>query len=285
MAYGGHKGYIFRRKWITRSLKNIIKDQDFFKKGSEYVADKLGYSGNMVQSFKYWLKASGIVDGGYKLTQFGEIIASYDQYVELDGTQWLIQYKLANNPSMMPVLYYINNILPFSEFTKEELSYAAHKYCSKHTVNGVGEETIKKEIDMIIHLYSKMKSNDPEDYEMRGSVFDDLNLINHENRGYCFRSVLGDSVPAEILYFCFMDWLRNKSTNISIDQILHEVGSPVKAFHISNRGNVFEMIEELKKKDYLHFTRTAGLDMVYFNERDPYKELTDYYKTYVVYED
>lgn len=68
-------------------------------------------------------------------------------------------------------------------------------------------------------------------------------------------------------------WITRSLKNIIKDQDFFKKGSEYVA-------NVFEMIEELKKKDYLHFTRTSGLDMVY-----PYKELTDYYKTYAVYED
>lgn len=94
-----HSTFFIREGWIEKAMHEIKTNQtgkSIF--GKEVGVTNLGIGANMVSSLRYWMVACGLFDSKTsELTEFGEILYAYDQYLEDIFSWWMIHLKLLTN--------------------------------------------------------------------------------------------------------------------------------------------------------------------------------------------
>ncbi len=101
MAFARHETFYVRDGWLRKGLKNLDKyGVKFFR--SKEAADVLGMGKNMVNSLRFWLRATGLMGESDQQpkTEFGKLIDKHDPYFEDIGTLWLMHYQLLKNKEL-----------------------------------------------------------------------------------------------------------------------------------------------------------------------------------------
>ena len=99
MKFRAHDTFFIRKGWLSKGMKNIIKNSSVFIDKTENPMDVLGIGANMVKALRYWLPTVGLTQeattGVRKqwFTKFGEAVYQYDKYIEELGTLYLLQYN------------------------------------------------------------------------------------------------------------------------------------------------------------------------------------------------
>ena len=57
MQFGGHQSFHLRDQWLSKGLNYMASVPDHFT-NTEKAMEELGVGKNMVESIKYWLKAT-----------------------------------------------------------------------------------------------------------------------------------------------------------------------------------------------------------------------------------
>lgn len=96
MRFSGHETFICKQFWLK-------KGYDFLVIGNKFSDDnavvELGVGKNMVAAIGFWMKAFGLCNDKWELSEvahyiFGE--EGKDQYLEDIGTIWLLHFFLVN---------------------------------------------------------------------------------------------------------------------------------------------------------------------------------------------
>jgi hypothetical protein len=101
--FAGHETFHCRQQWLYKGLNHFIHTAKYDTTPNDETIIRLGVGANMVKSISHWLKAYSIIDANskeFKMTPEakvifgGTIINGYDQYLEDEGTLWLLHYML-----------------------------------------------------------------------------------------------------------------------------------------------------------------------------------------------
>ncbi|NOQ36001.1 MAG: DUF4007 family protein, partial [Methylococcaceae bacterium] len=161
-AFGRHETFALRYSWLTKGFQEFTKDSTIFS--SDAATVELGVGKNMVNSIKYWLLATKMlerVDKGFKTTELGEAIFSengFDPYLEDEATLWLIHWLLVTNSELATAWYWFFNCYHKPEFTNEEAGFALVDFVKTQLTHKHSERTVKKEIDLILRMYAQSRS-------------------------------------------------------------------------------------------------------------------------------
>ena len=270
MKFRGHETFFIRRNWISKGIKNIIKDPSAFMGGNENPMDVLGIGANMVKSLRYWLQVLGISNENITgkrvqtLTEFGRIIWENDPYLQEDGTLLLLHYKLSSNKDLGTAWYYFFNEFVMNEFTKEELEESLKIYALKNDVK-VSERAVSDDVSCLVNTYStkekgEIKSQDPED-NMKCPLEDLelIKLVDKKEKTYKKNMINPERIDPLIALAIIVDQSNNKKEiKISELQYKNNIG---KIFNL----DIIEILKILRKLEilgYLKMIRTAGLDII-----------------------
>ena len=283
MKIRAHETFNLRKGWLRKGVKNILNDPTLFTNKNINPCNQLGIGTNMVKSLRYWLIATGIteeaIDKGkhiQKLTKLGELINNYDKYFEEDGTQWLIQYKLATNKENATAWYWFFNEFNVQEFDKELFVKELDDYLEAEEFSCSAKMITDEYACLLNTYYSKNKEEDPE--ETNSCPLTSLKLIiKSEGSVYRKNVPARDSIPPLIALAVIV--AENKSNEINISELIDKPNSISKIF-ILDRSTLFYILEALVKMDMITMPRTAGLDVVRFNEVYTFDGLVEkYYKS------
>lgn len=270
MKFRGHETFFIRRNWVSKGIKNIIKDPSVFMGGNENPMDILGVGANMVKSLRYWLQVLGIsyenIAGRrvQTLTEFGKIIWENDPYLQEDGTLLLLHYKLASNKELGTTWYYFFNEFVLNEFTKEELEENLKAYTLKKDVK-VSERAIGDDVSCLINTYfskekGEIKSQDPED-NMKCPLeeLELIKLVDKKEKSYKKNMINIEKIDSLIALAVIVDQSGNKK-EIKISE-LQERNNIGKIFNL-DITEILKIIRKLEMLGYLKMIRTAGLDII-----------------------
>lgn len=283
MKIRAHETFNLRKGWLRKGVKNILNDPTLFTNKNINPCNQLGIGTNMVKSLRYWLIATGIteeaIDKGkhiQKLTKLGELINNYDKYFEEDGTQWLIQYKLATNKENATAWYWFFNEFNVQEFDKELFVKELDDYLEAEEFSCSAKMITDEYACLLNTYYSKNKEEDPE--ETNSCPLTSLKLIiKSEGSVYRKNVPARDSIPPLIALAVIV--AENKSNEINISELIDKPNSISKIFNL-DRSTLFYILEALVKMDMITMPRTAGLDVVRFNEVYTFDGLVEkYYKS------
>ncbi len=277
MSYGRHQSFYLKRHWITKGLNSYILfgENTIFEKDSFVL---LGLGKNMHQSLRYWLESTNIMrleNKSHKLTKFGLLVKNYDIGCDLNLTKNLLHYFLVNedeNLQKSETFYWFFNKYKENIFSKEKLINDIVLWNS----NATSANTLRRDIDCLISLYTKDKMDHPEDKNI--SILANMKLIKLEGSQYVKSSIDRSSLSLKAIFFLL---LRFKENNIplSLSNIMNLEGSVGRAFNL-NRTELIDCIEELMSKGVpIEITRTNNLDTVIIKEEiNSYSFLESAYK-------
>lgn len=246
---------------------------------------ELGIGKNMVDSLRYWLKATNLIKTGPKgflLTDTARKILERDPYFELDGTLFLIHYLLVTNKEEATTWYWFFNHFSATEFEKEPLTNSFHSYIQIKTDKKVRDSTLEKDLNCLLRMYQSAEYEGKKTPETETpSPFTKYGWI--EKRGESFiRSKLNINdfnihIFAHILSIFWKNHL-NRSESVKLEDLSQKENSPGRIFQFSleEMNDLVELCS--KKSKYLDYSRTGGYFIVQFNETHLKKALDNYYK-------
>lgn len=289
MRFSGHETFICKQFWLKKGYDFLTNDNKF---GDEDAVVELGVGKNMVAAIAYWMKAFGLCDDKWNLTEIASFIFNEkgkDKYIESIGTVWLLHYFLIKEQYASIYNLFFNN------FRKARFDFTAKQFHDFLKViadqnNIYNENTIKSDISVLLRMYLTPDNfavkSEPED--VYSSIFNDLQLMAKfkrvENDGineiYRIANQRRGNLPFEIVLFSILDKHPNEQS-ISFKELEIGNNAPGVIFAL-NKVGLFEIIEKItsKYKD-IRFSSTAGVQVLQFNSPiNKWDVLKDYYASY-----
>lgn len=269
LTFSGHESFICKQFWLKKVFDFAVSRKKFSDDTS--VVD-LGVGKNMVSSLRYWGKAFDILDDNDLPTPlavylFGE--NGKDIYLEDIATLWLLHYHLIKKNK-----FSVANLL-FNDFRKERVEFTKSHLISyllrvikQNEYNTDNENTIEKDINVLIRMYSKPDNNGIKELEEDYSgILIDLDLIERfkqrnveGNLLEWFRIIADESVgiPCEIILYSILDNYPG-STSVSFRELLSGKNSPGSVFALSPEG-LYNSLSEITDRyhDNFVYSETAG---------------------------
>lgn len=263
--FKGHETFVLREGWLHKGLSEVKKNPKVFSE--HYGADALGVGPNMAKAIRYWLRAAGLVDDSSKsnvtLTEMGELIASYDPYMEDVFTPWLLHCRIVANEKQATAWNLFFNRFSYEEFDKNQM-YREMKELVSELPGGerVSEKSIEGDCDAILHMYLPKKERESNPEEKNISPFGALGLLKNNGNSFERRQPDLNRLPEEIVWYLLAETKKGK-TSVSLEDLLEQPGGPGKVLFLK-RMALMELLDRLEAKGRITINRTAGLHMVYW---------------------
>lgn len=245
VTFGRHETFSLRYSWLTKGVQEFTNDAGIFT--SDEATVKLGVGKNMVNSIRYWMLATQILSQskeGYSLTPVGEAIfgeKGFDIYLEDEATIWLIHWLLASNPTMATSWYWYFNYFHKPEFSNKDVLDNLHNFAKQQIVSKFSVGTLKKDVDILLRMYSQSKLNSRLAIEESlDSPLSLLNLISHFPDSKSYYSIPEDrnKIPLGIIGFAVMSIFQQiKIPAIPIENLMYMKGNQPAL------GAIFRMTE------------------------------------------
>lgn len=259
-----NESFYIRDGWFEKAINSINEAQikNIFSKNEGVKI--LGIGSNMVKGLRYWLAASNVIytNATYtKLTEFGELLLKYDQYLESTFSWSLIHYFLVRNKHECPIFNFIFNGRQ-KYFTKKD---KVNDLISYFKEEGMAPKIDYIEDDLNVFLKSYINEetiDNPEDnYSCPLST---LKLISKKKDRYEKSKPSYNTVHYLIVYFILSDIYENNAFNI--EDSLEAENSPVKVFNL-DKNTYLQYLDEMKNNGLITINKTAGLNTVYFTKK------------------
>lgn len=270
--FKGHETFFFREGWLSKALFeiNANKNNKLFTENNGII--KLGVGANMVNSIKYWLLATKLLEYDksvrtYKLTkELGEIIAHYDVYLEDIFSLWLIHINLVHNEDDATTWNIFFNHFNADSFSASDVKEFMKNYLNQQEIRFV-DKSVESDINVLLNMYSK--ENDYSDPEENFSCpLNRLGLISKNRAAYAKTIPDLDSINELVVLYAIMLMCNGDVSNrhISISELETRENSLSKLFNF-NRILINEYLDQLASHSYIRIEKTAGLDMVYITTK------------------
>lgn len=282
MAYARHESFYLRDKWVSKGMKAIREDPQFFydKEGFE----KIGLGKNMVRSLRFWLLAMDLMDEKkekkHELTNLGELIFNTDRLLQKNETVAVLHYHLVRNAKdLATVFYWFFNVYKETITQRNDLKKSFKTWVKNNEPKAISEKSLDRDIDVLVQLYTKdADENDPEDFIF--SPFTKLGLVKEEPSEDKYENIRKvtpriDKIGLVPLYYSLLTYsLENKTDLISLDEIINEEFLWGKVFNL-RRNNIIEALNSLTNhaKYPIEYVRTNNLDYIRVPKIDPFEYL------------
>jgi hypothetical protein len=283
MRFSGHETFICKQFWLKKGYDFLLAGNKF---SDNNAVVELGVGKNMVAAIGFWMKAFGVCDDKWNLTEKAHYIFAEDgkdKYLEDIGTIWLLHYFLVKENYASIYNYFYNNFRrEYPEFTNERLHNNIKPIAEAD--NSYNENTISADISVLLRMYQRIDNTDSrsELEDSYSSIFNDLQLIhkiqtekNEEKR--ILPSDEKVSLPAEIVLYAILDNYRGEEI-ISFRELHVGYNSPGMIFGLTKEG-LYSKIEEITKnyRDIV-FSSNAGVQVLQFKSPiDKWSVLDNYY--------
>lgn len=266
-----HESFSIREGWIAKGIKAIKKNPKVFS--SQNATDILGIGNNMVKSLKYWMIATTIIDDSsknIKLSEFGELLDKYDEYLEDDFSWWMLHVMMTLNIEEFYVLNVFFNKCVMQTFSKENLFEIISKRLYSKNIK-FNENTLVDEINMIIKTYCiDEKIDNPENNFM--CPLSNLELLKKIGKNLYERNKpSAKKLNYLVVYFLILNTIK-ESDAMSINDIFNSENGPSKILNL-DKNLLNDYLDELRSNKLIDINRTAGLNMVYIRQRLSIKEI------------
>lgn len=286
MKFGGHQSFHLRDQWLSKGIYWTEESpQTLWNNKPEDAMRKIGVGKNMVDSIKYWLKASHLIAShqeGFTLTEIAKKIQEKDPYFELDGTLFLIHYLIATNKTEATTWHWFFNHFSADEFEKESLENAFSAYVSIQSHKKITDKTLDKDLTCLLKMYQAIKWTGKKNPETENpSPFTKYAWIEKKGETF-FRNKLNSNdfnihMFSYILYLFWKNELECPES-IKLEDLCLKENSPGRIFHFSQE-EMSDLIDSCsKKQSYLNYSRTGGYFIVRPNKIKLKKALDNYYK-------
>ncbi len=283
MQFGGHQSFHLRDQWLSKGLNYVASSPDHFTNTGKAM-EELGVGKNMVESIKYWLKATKLAKSegtALSLSDLAQKIKTKDPYFELDGTLFLIHYLLGTNKKEGMAWHWFFNHFSAREFDMESLKNQFSAYIQTQTNKTITDKTLEKDLNCLLRMYQTMDwtgRNNPETdipspwtqyswVEKRGTNFvrNTLNVADMNKHIFAF-----------ILYIFWKENL-GRPESVQLEDLTLKELSPGRVFCFSME-EMSDLMDTGSKADYLDYSRTGGYFIIHPNESNLKKALNNYYR-------
>ncbi|MDD5229666.1 MAG: DUF4007 family protein [Methylococcales bacterium] len=269
-SFGRHETFALRYFWLTKGFQAFAENNAIFK--SDEATITLGVGKNMVNSIRYWLRATQLLDEQDHATELGTAIFAkngFDPFLEDDATLWLIHWQLATNAEYSTAIYWFFNCYHKPEFNSDEtanalIDFVTHKLSRKHS-----EKTVRQEIALILRMYcpARLRTKDIED--ILDSPLTTLNLISGmDGKNYRSLATSRETLPLGVFGFAVNE-LFNQTNAVSIPpEILmygEKNGVALGSIFRLTENALITRIEQLVMQypNVFRLTETAGMHQLF----------------------
>lgn len=294
VAFGRHESFPLRFGWLTKGFQAFQKDPEIFSKEESII--ELGVGRNMVNSIRYWLRATSMLDmksNQLIATTLGTKIFSehgWDPYLEDEATIWLLHWQLASNPEEATAWYWFFNRFHKPEFSNTEAATALLDFTKDNVTSRTSAGTVKKDAAVLLRMYVQTieKTNTIAE-EALDSPLSLLKLVTYSPATKIYFSRYEDKrdVPLGVLGFAIAEiFSKFRITEIPIEELMYSSNgkvAPGSVFRFSEQG-LLTKLEQLV--NYLpgifEIRETAGIHQLYMlNPIDSFDYLEEHYKAWV----
>lgn len=284
----GNETFNIREGWLNKGMRAIHEHPDIFS--SDNAADVLGVGTKMVKAIRFWLLASGLaheqINRNARRTlhytrNLGEIIMEHDRYFEDIFTLWIIHYNIVKHEDMCTIWALFFNYFSADEFSKSAMVESmADEFKKRFESAKSVHNSIEDDCGSILKMYTVISEEniDPEDNTL--SPFAELGLIKRSDTDknvYLKLHPLIDTLDRHVVLYIMADNLDHDKNSVSFDALINAPDNVGRVLNF-DRNLLNEYLDRLKQDGYITINRTAGLDMVYFNENiTPADVLRAYY--------
>lgn len=265
----GHQKFMIRQSWLIKGINAISEGEDIYsnKKLIESI-DYLGIGSNMVQSLRYWMKAFGLVNSDYSLTEDCKELYKLDPFLSDGFTKWILHIWNTENSPIWQMIFVQDKLTNF------DTSYLLERLKQHINSNGrsIKQKTIQDLINVFIALYCKRTENDPEKIII--SPLENLMIMKQKSSEeyQITNKDLNQISPAIVLYL-----IANKNDKEQLT--IHEVSELIKRYINMDFLSIRKIIDQLALKKHVVFDKSTGLDNVTISNKEK-KSLSfcwDYY--------
>ena len=277
----GHEKFPLREGWLTKGIEILDVDEPSKIFSADYGPDAFGIGSNMVKALRYWLRAFGLIEEmpgkGVILTPFGNLIKSYDLYIENDFSLWLLHSHIVKNVDIATTWYMFFNKCDLVEFEKDDVFKVLKREIDIYSdYVKYSERSLSVDIDVLLSMYSRDKEMiDPEDKNI--SPFVKLELIKSTNKTYSKSSSKSKSMSEWVILYEILEKLKDRN-DISIEELSHGINGLAKLYNLTDM-EINYYLDRLHGDEKIRLDRTAGLDMIYkVIDISPEEMIEDYYR-------
>lgn len=275
MSFAKHQTFHIRDGWLRKGMVAVKNDPGIFL--SEKAPEQLGLGVNMVGALRFWMVATGLTEKEYEnrrrvqhLTSFGKRVLEYDEYLEEDGTLWLIHYHLAKNPAEATTWYWFFNHSAKLVFDKEQFVSELDFWIRQTESKEVSRRSLERDFDCFLRTYLPSdRALSPEDtIECPLSALELLSADNtkdEKRKTYRFLKPSVARFHPLIALYVIKRWQKEERFNapqITFGDVLRSPANAGRVFNLdaSSLSELFGRLNEEHPDFSVYLTRTEGLD-------------------------
>jgi hypothetical protein len=300
-TFAKHETFYVRDGWLNKGMSAIQENPNIFL--DEDAPEKLGLGKNMVRALRFWMQATGVAEEqiidrrtAQVLTPFGELLAEFDPYQELDGTTWFIHHHLISNSQLTTTWYWFFNHYVPTKFTYREfmarLKAWLNTQVDEHTKK-VAEGSLRKDFDCLVKTYlPSQRDTSPED--VLESPLTVLGLLasaseRDEETGRqikTYRLNLGepDTIHPLVMLYVMLKAQhineRDEARQVALQVALREANNVGRTFNIrpTDFEDVLSSLNDRYPEYRVALVRTGGLDQLTLPSVSPEDVMKNYYQ-------
>lgn len=293
MSFAGHETFHIREGWLSRSLKLVICTPEIFE--GEFPEDELGVGRNMYKSIRFWLIATGLVDGklvrkgaekSLQATWLGNLLWEYDPYFLNPTTWWILHVNLVNNPGKSVVWNWFFNSWNLQRFEKSRCLNLFTEYVDTSFTKMPKQTTLEKDLNVFLNSYAVKTQTSERDPESTSECpLQELGLMKYHMSSNTYETSTGGTSYSSALLGYSM-WRSDNHTasdgcdlsgsaQKSVTEWVKEKGGPGSCF-LLNEDNLFECIQR-QDDDCVEIKGLAGDRKLRLQERSGSDWVKDVY--------
>lgn len=250
----GHNTFYLREGWLKKGLFEVNKNPEIFQANNLTKAiDSLGIGSNMVTSLKYWLLYFKLIekdsDHKFIITEFANMILSMDNFLNKNGTLWLLHLQSCNNSSIWEIMF---REMEIAKFTKEQV-FDRIIIRLKEDDKKFANKTIKNAISIFVNTYYHENNKDPEN-----NIYSPLSklklIVKDIDNHFKFRYIQAKEIPIYLIYSII--FLKDDKI------ILKRAFEVINAYIRIDMNNLKKILRQLEKKKIISIDRAAGLNNI-----------------------
>lgn len=266
--YGGHENYLPKKHWLKRAVTAASRNPHFW---CQPPLGTWGLTPTMLKAVKHWTIAFKLLEPQgqgqyYKVSDFARALLfddGADPYLEDPQSQWLLHWRLLQEPCYLKTWQWFFNHFFLTEFTPE---YALQQYVKhvQNTDDTVAESTLAADLKCLYKLYGENNGAHLED--QLTALFSDLcllseTLLSPKQTELRKRVGLKEISPNVLLYACleYAQQRDGKTQRIALKELLYTPHSPGQVFWVSQYQFEGVLDRLCAQYPWLHFDDCAEL--------------------------
>jgi len=292
VAFGRHETFALRYSWLSKGFGALKQNPRVFDSDDSVV--ELGVGRNMVNSIRYWLRASQMISSQKpdEPLELGQLLldekSGLDPYLEDEATIWLIHWLIATNAELATSWFWFFNNFHKPEFSAQELQTALHDFVKDQVVENKRPSmgTLKNDAQLIPRMYTQSRGNTRTPLEdALDSPLSLLGLVTQSSSGKLFQSKPQPrpNLPIGIFGYAVAQLMASlKHTAVPLEDLMysrHDQAAPGSVFRLTES----DMIAKLERMEAFlpgrfEIRETAGIHQLYrIDDVEPVEYLKKHY--------